>query len=192
MNFGILGGSFDPIHNAHLQMADTALREFNLDKIIFVPAFIPPHKLKLVASEKDRYNMISNVIKCNKQYEIDTYEIDSKKVIYSYQMLDYLKGKYIKDNIKMIIGADSFNNLFAWKNIEYIVKKFGFIVFLRPNIKIDMNSPYYKYCLFSKHIMEDISSTNIRQKLKNKEEILQYVPKQVYEYIKKKNLYNEQ
>lgn len=191
MNFGILGGSFDPVHNAHLQMADTALKEFCLDKIVFIPAFIPPHKLKLIASEKDRYNMLFDVIKYNKQYEIDTYEIDSKKVIYSYQMLDYLKGKHSTDSIKMIIGADSFNNLSAWKNIEYIVKNFGFIVFSRPNIKIDINSPYYKCCLFSKYIMEDISSTTIRQKLKNEEEILQYVPKQVYEYIKKKNLYNE-
>ena len=52
MNFGVLGGSFDPIHNAHLQMAKTALKEFNLDKIIFVPAYIPPHKSKLIASKK--------------------------------------------------------------------------------------------------------------------------------------------
>ena len=191
MILGVLGGSFDPVHNAHLKMADTALKEFDLDKIIFVPAYIPPHKLKLIASEKDRYNMLLETIKDNKQYEIDTFEIDSKKVIYSYQMLDYLKGKYIKDNIKMIIGADSFNNLFAWKNIEYIVKKFGFIVFLRPNINIDVQSPYYKYCCFSKYLMEDISSTNIRQCLKEKKDILQFVPKQVAEYIKKKGLYND-
>ena len=86
MNFGVLGGSFDPIHNAHLQMAKTALKEFNLDKIIFVPAYIPPHKSKLIASEKDRYDMLYEVTKDVGRYDIDTYEIDSKKVIYSYQM----------------------------------------------------------------------------------------------------------
>lgn len=191
MNFGVLGGSFDPIHNAHLQMAKTALKEFNLDKIIFVPAYIPPHKSKLIASEKDRYDMLYEVIKDVGRYDIDTYEIDSKKVIYSYQMLDYIKNKYSADNIKMIIGADSYNNLSTWKNVEYIVKEYGFIVFPRPNINIDVQSPYYEHCLFSKNVMENISSTLIRQKLKKKEDILQYVPQQVFKYIKEKNLYNE-
>jgi len=191
MNFGILGGSFDPIHNAHLQMAKTSLEEFNLDKIIFVPAYIPPHKTNLVASEKDRYNMLIDVIKDNKRYEIDTYEIDSKKVIYSFQMLDYIRSKHSTDNIKMIIGADSFNNLSYWKNSEYIAEKYGFIVFPRPGINIDVQSPYYENCFFSKQIMENISSTTIRQKIKNKEDFFHFVPQQVYEYIKKKNLYNE-
>ena len=191
MILGVFGGSFDPIHNAHLKMADMALKEFELDKIIFVPAYIPPHKLKLIASEKDRYNMLVSAIKDNKQYEIDTYEIDSKKVIYSYQMLDYIKSKHEADNVKMIIGADSFNQLFSWKKIEYISKKYGFIVFPRPNINIDVQSPYYKNCCFSKNIMEDISSTNIRQCLKENKDILEYVPKQVAEYIKENNLYNE-
>ena len=151
MILGVLGGSFDPVHNAHLNMADTALKEFDLDKIIFVPAYIPPHKLKLIASEKDRYNMLSEVIKDNNKYEIDTFEIDSKKVIYSYQMLDYIKSRHNVDSIKMIIGADSFNQLPDWKNIEYISEKYGFIVFPRPNINIDVQSPYYKYCCFSKY-----------------------------------------
>lgn len=187
---GILGGSFDPIHNAHIEMAETALKEFNLDKILFVPAYIPPHKQKLVASEKDRYNMLFDAVKNIEKYEIDTFEIDSKKVIYSYQMLDFIKSKYNTNSIKMIIGADSFNNLSTWKNSEYIAKEYGFIVFKRPNIKIDVNSLYYKYCLFSKHIMKDISSTYIRQKLKEKKDISKYVPGQVLEYIKENNLYN--
>ena len=191
MLLGILGGSFDPIHNAHIQMAETALKEFKLDKIIFVPAYIPPHKSNLVASETDRYKMLLYTLKDFNQYEIDTYELDSKKVVYSYQMLDYMRSKYISDDIKMIIGADSFNNLLSWKNSEYIVKEYGFIVFPRPNIKIDINSPYYKYCLFSKYVMKDIASTEIRQCLKEKKDISKYVPKQVFEYIKEKNLYNE-
>lgn len=190
MILGVFGGSFDPIHNAHLNMADTALKEFALDKIIFVPAYIPPHKLKLIAPERDRYNMLLEVIKDNNKYEIDTFEIDSKKVIYSYQMLDYIKSKHNVDNIKMIIGADSFNQLPSWKNIEYISQKYGFIVFPRPNINIDVQSPYYKYCCFSKYIMEDISSTSIRNCLRENKDILKYVPEQVAEYIKKKNLYN--
>lgn len=189
MNIGILGGSFDPIHNAHLQIAKTALNEFNLDKIIFVPAYIPPHKIKLVESDIDRYNMLFNVIKDIKQYEIDTYELDSKKTIYSYQMLDYMADKYKNSKIKMIIGADSFNQLDLWKHPEYIAKKYGFIVFPRPNIKIDIKSPYYDDSDISKTIMQDISSTNIRQCLREKKDMSKYVPKQVFDYIKEKGLY---
>ena len=191
MNVGVFGGSFDPIHNAHLRMAATALKEFNLDKIIFVPAYIPPHKIKLVAAEKDRYNMLFDVIKDFSEYEIDTYEIDSKKVVYSYQMLDYIKSKHESDDIKMIIGADSFNQLLSWKNSEYIVKKYGFIVFPRPNVETDVKSPYYKYCLFSKHVMEDISSTQIRQHLKDNKDISVLVPQQVADYIKINGLYSD-
>ena len=191
MLIGILGGSFDPVHNAHIKMAETALKEFKLDKIIFVPAFIPPHKKILVASEQDRYNMLFEVTKDIEQYEIDTYELDSKKSVYSYEMLDYIKSNHNSDDIKMIIGADSFNNLALWKNTDYIVKKYGFIVFPRPNIEINTNSPYYKDCLFSKYVMKNIASTDIRQKLKEKKDISKYVPKQVFDYIRGKNLYNE-
>ena len=191
MNIGVFGGSFDPIHNAHLRMAATALKEFNLDKIIFVPAYIPPHKTKLVANEQDRYNMLFDVIKEFKQYEIDTYELDLKQTVYSYQTLDYIKSKNANDNIKMIIGADSFNQLGYWKNTDYIVKKYGFIVFPRPNIDIDTKSPYYKYCDISNTVMEDISSTNIRQYLKENRDISELVPQQVVNYIKNNGLYSE-
>ena len=191
MKFGIFGGSFDPVHYAHLNMAKIVLEEFNLDKIIFVPAYTPPHKIKLVASGMDRYNMLSIAIKNFSQYEIETYEINSKKVIYSYKMLDYLQKKYKNSVIKMIIGADSFNQLHTWKRINYIVEKYGFIVIPRQNINIDVNSKYYKSCWFSKFIVEDISSTIVRQTLKEKKDILKYVPKEVYEYIKIKGLYND-
>lgn len=190
MKLGIFGGSFDPVHNAHLQIAETSLKEFNLDKIIFVPAYIPPHKSKLIASDIDRYNMLFNITKNVKQYEIDTYELDSKKVIYSYQMLDYMKNKYKDSTIKMIIGADSFNQLSSWERPDYISQEYGFIVFPRPNIEIDTKSPYYKYCVISKTIIQDISSTTIRQFLKYKKNISQYVPKQVLDYISMKGPYN--
>jgi len=191
MKVGVFGGSFDPVHNAHLHIAKTALEEFNLDKIIFVPAYIPPHKTRLIASDMDRYNMLSIAIKNFNQYEIDTYEIDSKKVIYSYQMLDYLQDKYKNSNIKMIIGSDSFNQLDTWKNTDYIIEKYGFIVIPRPNIDINISSKYYKYCLFSKIIMENISSTYIRQILKDNKDVSNYIQKEVYTYIQTKGLYND-
>ncbi len=189
LKVAVLGGSFDPVHNAHLQMTRTAFEEFKLDKIIFVPAYKPPHKSCLVASDKDRYAMLCSAIKGFPDCVIDTYELDLKKEIYSYIMLDYLKNKYANCDIKMLVGADSFAQLNLWKNTEYICKKYGFYVIGRPGVEIDKNSIYYNCCVFSKKIMSDISSTMIRNMIKNKQDISCFVPKKVEEYIKQNKLY---
>ncbi len=189
IKIGILGGSFDPVHNAHIQMAKCALEEFLLDKIIFIPAYRPPHKARITASAKDRYNMLKLALRNFPNFFIDTYEIDLHKEIFSYQMLDYCKQKYNNYNIKMIIGSDSFNQLDFWKNTEYICKNYGFYVLRRPNIDINKENPYYKYCEFSKSVMSDISSTEIRNKIKKEEDISSIVDKNVATYIKEKKLY---
>ncbi len=186
---GILGGSFDPVHKAHISMAQTALKEFALDKVIFVPAYRPPHKMFLSSPPQDRYNMLSLAIKNFEKFFIDTYELDLKREVFSYQMLDYFKDKYKDTDIKMIIGSDSFNNLALWKNAEYICKNYGFYVIKRPNIEINKNSIYYKYCIFSESVMADISSTEIREKIKNGQDITALVLPETAEYIKEKKLY---
>ena len=191
LKIAVLGGSFDPVHNAHIQMAQCAFDEFNIDKIIFVPAYKPPHKSDLIADSQDRYNMLVSVVKKNPKYLIDCYELDLKKEVYSYQMLDYLKNKYEKSSIKMLIGSDSFNNLGSWRNAEYICKNYGFYVIRRPNVIIDKNSAYYDYCLFSNKVMSEISSTMIREKVKNKQDISNLVPKEVENYIKQNKIYFE-
>ncbi len=185
----ILGGSFDPVHNAHIQMAIRAEQEFGLDKIIFVPAYKPPHKDKLSASAEDRYNMLGFALEKYPKFDIDMYELNLKREVFSYQMLDYFRIKYNNYDIKMIIGADSFNQLGAWRQAEYICKNYGFYVLQRPNIKINKTSPYYKYCKFSKSVMYDISSTEIRDMVKKGQDITDFVPEEIVDYIRKNKLY---
>lgn len=185
----ILGGSFDPVHNAHIQMAKCAIEEFSLDKIVFMPAYKPPHKNRLSVSAEDRHNMLSLALQSYKNFVIDTYEIDSGKEVFSYQMLDYCKQKYNNYEIKMIIGSDSFNQLDSWKNIEYICKNYGFYVLQRPNIIINRESSYYNYCKFSKSVMPKISSTEIRDKIKFGQDISSVIDAKVLAYIKEKKLY---
>ena len=123
------------------------------------------------------------------EFLVDTYELDLKREVFSYQMLDYCKIKYNNYEVKMIIGSDSFNQLDSWRETEYICKNYGFYVLQRPGININKESPYYKYCKFSKVVMSDISSTEIRNKIKNCGDISHFIDKKVLDYIKEKNLY---
>ena len=188
---GVLGGSFDPVHNAHLEIAKKAFDEFGLDLVIFVPAYLPPHKKKLEVSDEHRLNMISLCIESNPKFLLDKFEIESKKIIYSFQTLDYLQNKYSGNSIKLIIGSDTFNQLNTWKKPDYIAEKYGFLVMKRPNVIIDLSSKYCRFSLFSQILTEDISSTQIRKKIKNKEDVAGYIPKKVLNYIKDRNLYGK-
>lgn len=190
-NIGILGGSFDPIHCVHLEIANQSLNEFKLDFVIFIPAYLPPHKNKLEVSDKHRFEMLLLALENRKNFIIDDFEIKSKSVVYSYQTLDYLQKKYPNDTIKLIIGSDSFNQLDTWKKPDYIAEKYGFIVIKRPNVELDKKSNYYKYADISYFTAQDISSTMIRNMLKINQDVENKLPWKVLEYIKKYDLYKK-
>lgn len=189
---GVFGGSFDPVHNAHIETARQAVDEFGLDFVIFIPSYLPPHKLRLQASSQDRLNMLSLAVKNNSKFLIDTFEIQNKRIVYSFETLDYLQKKYYKDILKLIIGSDTFNQLDEWVKPEYIAEKYGFFVMKRPDIAVDFNSKYSKYAVFSEFLMKNISSTQIRDMIKNNAaDIESMVPKEVLKYIKENNLYGK-
>ncbi len=189
---GVLGGSFDPVHNSHLEMANCAVEEFGLDLVIFLPAYLPPHKNKLDASSCDRLNMLVLALDDKSNFVIDKFEINSRKVIYTYQTLDYLRQKYCADKISLLIGSDTFNELDTWRKPDYIAEKYGFIVMRRPNIAINQENKYSKYAVFSKVLIKDISSTVIRDFLAGDKKDIEkknLVPEKVLEYIVKRGLY---
>jgi len=188
-DIGIFGGSFDPVHNAHIETALTAIKEFNLKSVVFVPAYLPPHKIKLQVSEIHRVNMLNLAVKSYDVLSINLYEINSKKTIYTYQTLDYLQ-KQTNDKLKLLVGSDSFERLNTWKNIDYIAQKFGFLTLQRGDIKIDKNNKFYPFTSVGKTIVENISSTKIKQMLKeNNPAVNKYIAKDVFEYIKENKLY---
>ncbi|WP_413854564.1 nicotinate (nicotinamide) nucleotide adenylyltransferase [Candidatus Ruminimicrobium bovinum] len=188
-DIAIFGGSFDPVHNAHIETALLALKEFNLKSVIFVPAYLPPHKVKLQASQTDRVNMLKLAIKNFNELSIDLFEVNSKKVIYTYQTLDYLQ-KQTTDKIKLLVGSDSYIKLGTWKNIDYIAQNFGFLTLQRGDIKIDSTGKYYPFTTVGKTVVENISSTKIKQMLKEKDiNVTKYIPNDVFEYIRKHKLY---
>ncbi len=188
LNIGVFGGSFDPIHKEHIKIIEIIFKEFDVDKVIVVPAYNPPHKMNLNVSAIHRLNMINLALQNIQNVIVDTFEMDLKKTVYTFETLDYLQEKYSNTNINLIIGADSFNKLDEWKKSDYIAKKYGFIVIKRRNIKIDMNSKFIKCSKFSNFI-GTISSTQIRENIKKGIDVSSLLNKDVFSYIKKYELY---
>ena len=200
MKFGIFGGTFNPIHNGHINIALKIYDKFSLDKILFMPNKIPPHKnIKNVLDEKIRLDMINIAIKNYEFLDIEDYELKKDNISYTYESLEYLDRIYKGIELFFIIGSDSFLNFDKWQKIERIFRSSNIVVYLREEahkdriIKIkERYEEFYKgkiYLFFDKII--DISSTEIREKIFNGDDISNLVPKCVYEYIISKELYRE-
>ncbi|UCD55099.1 MAG: nicotinate-nucleotide adenylyltransferase [Candidatus Omnitrophota bacterium] len=185
---GILGGTFNPVHNAHLHIAKQALKKLHLDKIIFIPAYIPPHK-KIYGNitATDRIHMLRLAIKSEKRFAISLYEIRKKGKSYSIKTIRFLKKKYGKrTGLFFLIGADSLKGLPGWKDAGGLLKLAQFVVVPRPGFAVKNRVPGILKIDIPK---KDISSTKIRRLLREKEPIKRFVPKRVYRYIKEHKLY---
>jgi nicotinate-nucleotide adenylyltransferase len=190
MRIGLFGGSFDPIHKGHLKLALDSKKDFNLDKVIFIPAKIPPHKkTKILAEAIHRIRMIKAVIKRYPSFLLSSYEINKKSTSFTYNTLCYFKKKYPSADLFFLIGSDSLNDLKSWKNIETFESLCSFVVAKRRKYKPEKNNKYLKNAYFTKNVIENISSTSIRNLIKNGKAVSGLVPKSIETYIIKKKLY---
>ncbi|MDU7242710.1 nicotinate-nucleotide adenylyltransferase [Clostridium sp.] len=194
---GIIGGTFNPIHLAHLYIAYEAKCQLNLDKVIFMPAGSPPHKKNEDILEAPlRYKMVLEAIKKYEDFEISNYEIEKEGFSYTYETLENFKSK---DNILYFItGADCLINIEKWKNPDRIFKTSKLVVFNRPgydkeSLKLQKNEIEKKYntSINFLDIMDlEISSTMIRDRIKEGKKIDFFIPKEVLDFIRKNNIYN--
>jgi nicotinate-nucleotide adenylyltransferase len=194
---GIIGGTFNPIHLAHLYIAYEAKCQLNLDKVIFMPAGSPPHKKNEDILEAPlRYEMVLEAIKKYEDFEISNYEIEKEGFSYTYETLENFKSK---DNILYFItGADCLINIEKWKNPDRIFKASNLVVFNRPgydkeSLKLQKNEIEKKYntSINFLDIMDlEISSTMIRDRIKEGKRIDFFIPKEVLDFIRKNNIYN--
>lgn len=185
MKIGLFGGSFDPVHNAHIKIAKEAIKQYNIDKIIFVPAKNPPHREKKnLTDPKFRLEMLKLAIKGQKNFVISDFEIKRKRTTYTFEMIKHFKEKFPGDEIFFIAGADSIAELPHWKKGITLLGMCKFIVARRPSVKI-----VRKYnVLYLKDVNSDISSSYIRKNIcQNK--ISKLMPPAVYSYIRKNYLY---
>lgn len=188
MRIGILGGTFNPIHLGHLVLAEEAREKLNLDKVIFVPAYIPPHKKdETIVEANHRLRMVELAIKGNPSFEVSTFEIDAKTTSYSVETLKGFKKRYGEDaKLYFITGADSLGELFSWKELDEIFKLSQFIVANRPGYEIT-NVPKRIEVVTITSL--EISSSQIRKKIKEGKSIRYLVAEPVREYIEVQGLY---
>ncbi len=194
MNIGIMGGTFDPVHNAHLLIAETARGEFALDRVIFITSGNPPHKTEKTDA-LDRFSMTRLAIADNPYFTDDDYEVKRTEKSYTLTTLTYLKDKYPNDKLFFIIGEDSLDDLPKWYKPEEILKLCTLLVYARAShetLEKTIVKTRLKYggdiLPINAPIME-ISSTAVRERIAEGKTVRYMLPDNVIEYIKEKKLY---
>jgi len=186
---GIFGGTFDPIHHGHLITAQSVREIRALDKIIFIPSFISPHKADVnSASPEHRMNMLKLAVEGIDFFEVSDYEIKKEGISYTIDTLKEFKKKY--DKLEFIIGYDNIFKFHTWKNPDEIMKITKILVLKRKSsLPPPHEDKYVKSALFVETRGIEISATDIREKVKQGMPIHYLVPEKVKEYIYSFNLY---
>lgn len=194
---GIFGGTFDPIHMGHLIVAETIMDEFHLDKVVFIPAAVPPHKLdKQISPAKHRYMMTMLATCSNPRFQVSDMEMHRQGPSYSRDTLAQLIEEHGRDTeFYFIVGADSVENLHTWNRIDELLTMCHFIGASRPGCMPDMEKIAQRFGPLAEkiHCLEtpelEISSTEIRHRVGQKRTIRYIVPETVEQYIYKEKLY---
>ena len=194
---GIFGGTFDPIHMGHLIVAETIMDEFHLDKVVFIPAAVPPHKLdKQISPAKHRYMMTMLATCSNPRFQVSDMEMHRQGPSYSRDTLAQLIKEHGSDTeFYFIVGADSVENLHTWNRIDELLTMCHFIGASRPGCMPDMEKIAQRFGPLAEkiHCLEtpelEISSTEIRHRVGQKRTIRYIVPETVEQYIYKEKLY---
>ena len=186
MNIGILGGSFDPVHNGHMSLAGKALKQLKLDALFFLPAYIPPHKNRELAPAADRKKMLELAAAGNKKFSVSDYELRNRSKSYTYKSLKYFAKKYPAARLYFIMGSDSAAGFKTWKNPDKIRSFAEIAVGARAGSRFK-NAGF----IFLKGNIADISSTVIREKIKKGVSLKKYLPPAVERYIKQNGIYGK-
>lgn len=198
MKIGLFGGTFDPIHLGHVDMIRQVCERMPLDRVIFIPAYIPPHKNKIITPYNHRMAMTSLALQQDSLFEISDYESKTSKPSYTFHTLSYFRETYPRDEFFYIMGADSFNSIESWYKWDELLCLSNFIVIDRQSYPLTIDeatkhvldaSPFTVYHLPLSTI--PVSSTLIRQQLKDRVTMPKYLMHDVYDYIRENKLYLE-
>lgn len=196
--YGMMGGTFNPIHLAHLYIAYEAKEALNLDKVIFMVAGNPPHKTEAnVIDSNYRYDMVEMAIKDYSGFEISDYEIQKQGYSYTYETLKYLKGDEGDIEVFFIAGADSLMDIEKWKNPELVLSNCTFVAFNRGDYsketleeqKKKLEDKYNSNIILLDISNLDISSSMIRERIMNGKRVDFFIPDKVMNYIEQNKLY---
>ena len=194
MKLCVFQGTFNPIHNAHTRVAEFVAAKYDFDKILFIPAFNPPHKSLNLDMSYHRLEMAKLAVKNNSKFEVSDIEFRRKGKSYTYlTIIELYKEFPVEGKINFLIGTDAFQYIEKWYETDKLKNLVKFIVFVRED-NFDISK--YDYLKdkgyefeFQPLSYEDISSTELRKDLKLGKSISNYVAKEVEDYIKKNGLY---
>lgn len=196
MKLCVFQGTFNPIHKAHLQMAEYVLKHYGFDKIIFIPAYKPPHKDYNPQMSIHRLNMVKLATAYNPNFLVSDIEYQREGKSYSYITAQKLYKMYdVEGKIKFIIGTDAFEKIETWYESDKFKKLVDFIVFTRENnlqkTKYEeLKKKGYNFEFTQMDYLE-ISSTELREKIKNNQFIDNLITTEVKGYIEKNGLYKD-
>ena len=190
MNIGLFFGSFNPIHTGHLIIANHILNETNLQKIWFVLSPQNPFKTSAnLLNEYDRLHLVQLAIEKDERLKASDIEFSLPKPSYTAHTLAYLSEKYPSHTFSIIMGSDSFQNLEKWKNPEFLISNFSFIVYTRPGFPLEKTHAA-QLQLMDAPLLE-ISATHIRETVQKGKSIKYLVPDAVKDEIEKCGFYKK-
>jgi nicotinate-nucleotide adenylyltransferase len=213
MHIAVMGGTFDPIHYGHLRVAEEVREDFGLDRVIFIPAYIPPHKPDEGKTPPElRIEMVRLAVAGNPGFEVSSIEIERGGKSYTIETVKELKKKGEKDlEISLIMGTDSFNDITSWMDYRELLELANIIVVPRPGyaaeklaealpvelarkFRYDSATESYinlagRSVTYLETARFDISSSDIRRRVKEGRSIRYLLPPQVADHIAKHGLY---
>jgi nicotinate-nucleotide adenylyltransferase len=195
MKIGLLGGTFDPVHYGHLIIAEWARDVLSLDRLFFIPAFIPPHKQDKKFSQADvRMEMVKRAIDAHPTFEVSDFEVMKHDVSFSIDTILYFKKKFNLNASELffIIGSDSLKEFGGWRQPARIVKNCTLTVYPRYDIEIASEEiPSAQTIIMLQAPIIDISSTMIRERIAQHKSIRYLVPDSVERYIRQYRIYEK-
>lgn len=200
--YGIIGGSFDPIHNGHLYIAYEAKEQLELDEIVFMPAGKQPFKLdKKITDANYRYEMVKLAIQPYDDFYVSKYEIEKQGLSFTSETLEYFRENICNEDGKIffITGADCLLDIEKWNNAYKIFNLCNLVVFARGGLdlrlierkRLDIESKFNTKILFLNLNKLEISSSDIRDRVSNGKRVDFFLPKEVNQFIGEKKLYRE-
>ncbi len=187
---GVMGGTFDPVHNGHLVAASEVQHRFGLDEVIFVPTGQPWQKAgRAVSRAEDRYLMTVIATASNPVFSVSRVDIDRGGQTYTVDTLRDLRAEYPDDELFFITGADALEQILTWRDVNELFDLAHFIGVTRPGYQLNGHHlPEGRVSLVEVTAMA-ISSTACRQRVRNGEPVWYLMPDGVVRYISKRKLY---
>lgn len=195
---GIMGGTFDPIHLAHLEMAKCALEQKKLDCVWFMPSKIPPHKrMQKISDEQIRSAMVRLAIENEPDFFFSDFELRRDEITYTARTLELLQQKHPLEEFCFILGGDSLFQFENWYYPEKIAERATILAVGRDGVSLEklqeqaifLSHKYNGRFEIVRMSQMDISSSEIRRKIVAGESVKDYLPEKVYQYIKENRCY---